>query len=159
MRICLGRREFIAGLGGAAAWPLAARGQQLATPVIGFLGYWSAPKTNEPRPLVDALRAGLADAGYVEGRNLAIEYRWGDGEPGRLPALAAGLVNRKVAVIVAFGALSPALAAKRATSTIPIVFIYRGEPVSDGLIVSLNRPGGNLTGVTGFSLGTAGKRL
>src|SRR5215831_17759099 len=159
MRICLGRREFIAGLGGAAAWPLAARGQQLATPVIGFLGYWSAPETNEPRPLVDALRAGLADAGYVEGRNLAIEYRWGNGEPGRLPALAADLVERHVAVIVAAGALAPALSAKAATSTIPIVFVYGGEPVADGLIPSLNRPGGNLTGVAALSIDLGGKRL
>jgi putative ABC transport system substrate-binding protein len=159
MSICLRRREFIAGLGGSAAWPLAARGQQLATPVIGFLSHWSAPETNEPTPNVDALRAGLADAGYVEGRNLAIEYRWGNGESWRLPALATDLVNRKVAVIVTFGAFAPALAAKRATSTIPIVFIYAGDPVSEGLIVSLNRPGGNLTGLTGFSLDTAGKRL
>ena len=157
----LKRRELIALLGGAAvAWPLAARAQQpAAMPVVGLLSHWGAPKPNAPTPYLDAFRAGLAEAGYVEGRNLAIEYRWGNGEPRRLPALAADLVGRHVAVIVAAGALAPALAAKAATSTIPIVFVYGGEPVADGLIPSLNRPGGNLTGVAAFSIDLGGKRL
>jgi putative ABC transport system substrate-binding protein len=160
MTVTIGRRELLAALGGAAAaWPLAARAQQAAMPVVGLLSHWGAPEPNAPTPNLDAFRAGLAEAGYVEGRNLAIEYRWGNGEPRRLPALAADLVGRHVAVIVAAGALAPALAAKAATSTIPIVFVYGGEPVADGLIPSLNRPGGNLTGVAAFSIDLGGKRL
>ena len=160
MTVTIGRRELLAALGGAAAaWPLAARAQQAAMPVVGLLSHWGAPEPNAPTPNLDAFRAGLAEAGYVEGRNLAIEYRWGNGEPRRLPALAADLVERHVAVIVAAGALAPALASKAATSTIPIVFVYGGEPVADGLIPSLNRPGGNLTGVAAFSIDLGGKRL
>ena len=159
MTVTIGRRELLAALGGvAAAWPVAARAQQ-PLPVVGLLSHWGAPEPNAPTPNLDAFRAGLAEAGYVEGRNLAIEYRWGNGEPRRLPALAADLVGRHVAVIVAAGALAPALAAKAATSTIPIVFVYGGEPVADGLIPSLNRPGGNLTGVAAFSIDLGGKRL
>src|SRR5215813_5532604 len=150
------RREFLAGLGSAATFPLAARAQRSGAPVIGYLD-WNAPQTRAP--YVEALRAGLADAGFIEGRNLTIEYRWADGDYRQLPALAADLVRRQVAVIVAVGSLNPPRDAKAATSTIPIVFSYGGDPVKDGLVNSLNRPGSNVTGMTLFAgeLGGAGQ--
>jgi putative ABC transport system substrate-binding protein len=135
---------------------MAARAQRSAMPVIGYL---DSNGPNPKSPHLEALRAGLAEAGYVEGRNLAIEYRWASFAFRRLPELAADLVQRQVAAIVTYGARAPILAAKAATSSIPIIFIYAGDPVTDGLITSLNRPGGNLTGVTTFSRDVAGKRV
>ena len=156
MRICLRRREFIAGLGGAATFAFAARAQPLGTSVIGYLD-WEAPQNRAP--VVEALRAGLAGAGFIEGKNLTIEYRWANGDYRRLPALAADLVRRQVAVIVAVGSFDPPRAAKDATSTIPIVFTYGGDPVKDGFVTSLNRPGGNVTGMTSIGGELSGKRL
>jgi len=142
------RREFITLLGGAAAaWPLAAREQQQPIPVIGYLNYGS-PESDTIR--LTGLRRGLNQTGYVEGRNFVIEYRWAGNQADRLPALADELVQLQVTVIVAAGFL-PALAAKAATTNIPIVFLVAADPVQLGLVASLNRPGGNLTGFNGFS--------
>jgi len=152
------RREFISLLGGAAAaWPLAARAQQAAMPVIGYLNLGS-PESDTPR--LTGLRRGLNQTGHVEGRNLVIEYRWAGNQADRLPALAADLVQLRVAVIVTAG-LVPTLAAKAATNNIPIVFSVGAEPVQLGLVASLNRPGGNLTGFNPFSgeLGAKGLAL
>jgi putative ABC transport system substrate-binding protein len=150
------RRELIALLGGAAAWPLAARGQQPAIPVVGFLNWGSARLSGR---LVAAFRGGLAKTGYIEPQNVSIEFRWAGTQSEQLPALAAELVQRKVAVIVAGGFLGPILAAKAATSTIPIVFAYGGDPVKNSLVTHLNRPEGNITGITAINAELVSKWL
>ena len=150
------RRAFASLLGGAAAWPLVGRAQRAAQPVIGFLGSSSAA---EWVPFVTAFQGGLKETGYVEGENVAIEYRWADGQYDRLPALAADLVRRQVAVIFALGSAAPAIAAKRATTSVPIVFAHGTDPVQFGLVESLNRPGGNVTGIAFLTAGLGEKAL
>jgi putative ABC transport system substrate-binding protein len=150
------RRKFTALLGGAAAWPLAARAQQSAVPVIGFLNSTSpAPAA----PLVTAFRDALVRQGHVEGRNVAIEYRWAEGRYERLPAMASDLVNRKVALIAATGGVVTAKAAMSATSSVPILFIAGFDPVYEGLVTSIARPTGNATGVSVYSAELGKKRL
>jgi putative ABC transport system substrate-binding protein len=157
MTICIGRRDFFATLAGAAAtWPVAALAQQRPTPVIGFLNslsreWWLA--------YLAAFHQGLKEAGYVDGQNVTIEYRWADGHYDRLPMLAADLVRRHVDLIVATGGNPSAIAAKAATTTTPIVFIVAGDPVKEGFVASLNRPGGNMTGVSIITTSLEAKRL
>jgi putative tryptophan/tyrosine transport system substrate-binding protein len=149
------RREFIAGLSSTAVWPVVARAQQRAMPVIGYL---DAGSLETRRGNVAAVHRGLSETGYVEGRNLAVEYRWAENHLDRLPALADDLVRRQVAVIVVMS-IPAAVAAKTATKSIPIVFAFGADPVEGGLVTSLNRPGGNLTGITFLSSAVAAKRL
>jgi putative tryptophan/tyrosine transport system substrate-binding protein len=150
------RRTLLGLLGGAAAWPLAAHAQQAPMPVVGFLT--SLARNDRPN-LTEAFRRGLSEAGFVEGRNVAIEYRFADNVHDRLPALAADLVARKVSVIAAVGGGNSVLAAKAATTTIPIVFTTGDDPIRATYVTSINRPGGNVTGVSFFSSALAGKRL
>ena len=153
------RREFIAGLGGAAAWPLAARAQRPAIPVIGYLGVRSAATDAS---YVEAFRQGLSENGFIAGRNVQIEFHWANNPANQratLPGLVAELVRRRVNLIVCAGGDAAPLAAKAATGTIPIVFSTGGDPVKNGLVTSLNRPGGNVTGVTNLTRELSAKRL
>jgi putative tryptophan/tyrosine transport system substrate-binding protein len=150
------RRELITLLGGAAAWPLAARAQQSAEPVVGFM---SGRSPEDSARIAAAFREGLADAGFIEGQNVKVEYRWANGDYDKLPALAADLVNRKVAVLVGVGGDVSAVVATKATKTIPVVFGIGADPVKTGLVASFNRPGGNVTGFTLWTSEMESKRL
>ena len=154
MAIHIRRRQFIVTLGSAAAWPLAAHAQQQAMPVIGFMN------SGFVQPSIQAaFHGGLNEIGYVEGHNVTVDYRYAEGHYDRLPALVADLIRRQVAVLGAFGGVHTAIAAKAATATIPIVFANGSDPIKFGLVASLNRPGGNITGVSFFTAELEGKRL
>jgi len=154
------RREFITLVGGAAAaWPMAAQAQRATMPVIGFLASGSPPLEGGSDRNLAAFRTGVEEVGFVEGKDVVIDYKWARGQFDRLPTLASELVARPVNVIFAFGTPIPARVAKAATTTIPIVFAYGGDPVADGLVTSLNRPGGNVTGATFITAALAAKRL
>jgi putative ABC transport system substrate-binding protein len=155
------RREFIAGLGATAAWPHAARAQRPPVPVVGYLGNYGLGGVAVPieEPLRAAVLKGLAETGFVEERNVAIEYRWVEGQNERLPAILRDLIERRVAVLATVGSTAMALAAKAATQTIPIVFRIGGDPVARGLVSSLNMPGGNVTGTTTLGVELGPKRL
>jgi putative tryptophan/tyrosine transport system substrate-binding protein len=150
------RREFIAGLGGTAAWPAVARAQQPAVPVVGYL---SGDTQDGDVRRTRAFLQGLGETGYIEGKNVAVEYRWAGLQYDQLPALAADLVHRRVDVIATIGGTPPTLAAKAATSTIPIAFGIGPDPVELGLVASLNRPGGNMTGVAVINVDVTAKRV
>jgi len=150
------RRDFVAGIGAAVAWPTALAAQHSSLPIVGYM---SSRSLRDSVPLVTAFRKGLAEAGFVEGQNVAIEYRWAEGQYDRLPAMAAELVRLGSVLLVTTGGEPSALAAKAATSTIPIVFTTGGDPVKNGLVESLNRPGGNATGVSLLTTAPESKRL
>ena len=157
MAIDIGRRQFISAFGGGAvAWPLATRAQQPALPVIGWL---SGISSQAQRPSLAAFLKALGDAGYVEDRNVQIEYRWADGKYDQLPAMAADLVARRVTLIASVGGEPAVFAAKATTTTIPIVMVVGGDPVKEGFVASLSRPGGNITGATVFAYEMESKRL
>jgi putative ABC transport system substrate-binding protein len=156
MTVSIGRRELLAALGGAAAWPIAARAQQPAMPVIGYLSSRSPDDTTH---LLAGFRQGLADGGFIERQNVTIEYRWALGQYDRLPELATELARLPVLIVAATGGEPAALAAKAATSTIPIVFATGTDPVKAGLVASYNRPGGNATGINFQTVDMEAKRL
>jgi putative tryptophan/tyrosine transport system substrate-binding protein len=150
----IGRRKFLATLGGAAAWPIAAQAQQAAIPVVGYLDSYTAESTSI---FLAPFRAGLSETGYIEGRNVVIEYRYANNDTDRLPELAADLIRHRAAVIVTPFGTAATLAAKSVTTTIPIVFMTSADPVKDGLVASLSRPGGNITGFSSFDPEIGGK--